>query len=137
MFFRWYIAPLLIICYWLSTTCYFHIILWIYFFYILDVATVAFVTAFFRCFCLIFILCSLEVTVSFTSFSFSSPTLSVLSPFLFSSIPNLTSLFFISITNSEALVLLSSSSDSFFTSCPSILLCWSSTFNLPNTFFSF
>ena len=70
-----------------------------------------------------------------SSFSFFSLTLSLFYPFP-SSIPNLASLFFLSITKSKALVLSSSSNSSFF-SCPLILLCCGPTFSLPNTSFSF
>ena len=74
---------------------------------------------------------------SYTHFSFPSLTLLSLSPFLHPSFPYLTSLFWLSITKSKTFALLSSS-DSSFSSCPSILFssCFSA-FSLPNTFFSF
>ena len=59
-------SPYLMIYCWSSTTCYFHVNLWICFSYVLSVATPAF--AFFICFCLIFFLCFLEATTSFCFF---------------------------------------------------------------------
>ena len=77
--------------------------------------------------------------VSFTPFSFPSLTLlSLSSPFMLHPFfPTLISLFWLSITKSNAFALLSSF-DSLFSSCPSILFmsCYS-IFNLLNTFFKF
>ena len=103
------------------------------------VATPAFVSVLFRHFCRIFFLCPQgKPPVSFTPFSFPSLTLlSLSSPLLHHFFPKLTSLFWLSITKSNAFALLSSS-DSSVNSCPSILSSSScSIFNLLNTFYSF
>ena len=79
--------------------------------------------------------CALGVTASFCFFLiFFSCTFFIIFffPFLY---PNLNFLFFLTITKSQALVILLSS-DSPFTSFPSILLSYYSTFNLRNIFFS-
>ena len=83
-----------------------------------------------------FFLCSMEATVSFCFFLilFSQTFFSfLLSPFLWPSIPNLTSLFSLSITKSKTLVLLSLL-DSSFTSCHLILPNCCFTFYFANTF---
>ena len=132
-----YILPLLTIYYWFSPTCYSHIIQRMCFFY------------FFKLLVQLLFWFSSNISVrlsssalmkppfSYTHFSFPSLTLLSLSPFLHPSFPYLTSLFWLSITKSKTFALLSSS-DSSFSSCPSILFssCFSA-FSLPNTFFSF
>ena len=79
--------------------------------------------------CQIFFLCSLDATASFCFFfMFFSHTFFTFT-ILCSFIPNLTFLFFLSITKSKSLIL-SPSSNSSFISYPSVLLCCCSTFNL-------
>ena len=108
-----YILALLIILYWLSFTCYSRIILRICFFYFLCVDTPAFISALFRhLFVWFFPFVLIKPPFLFTPFSFSSLTLFSLSSFLRPFIPIVTSLFFLTITKSKVLVLLSSSESS-------------------------
>ena len=138
MIFLCYILPHLIIYYWFSSTCYSYIIPRICFFYfsvlLLQLLflfssdiSVGFSSSVLR-----------KPPVSFTPFSFPSLTLlSLSSPLLHHFFPKLTSLFWLSITKSNAFALLSSS-DSSVNSCPSIISSSScSIFNLLNTFYSF
>ena len=129
MIFLSYILSVWIIYYWFSSTCYSHIIQRICFFNFFCVATPAYVSVLFRFFCQIFFLCPHEASSFFHSFLFSFSHTFV----------TLTSLFWLSITKSNACASLSSSYSSF-NSRPSILFylfSCCSVFNFLNTFFSF
>ena len=127
-----YILSLPIIYYWLSSTCYSHII-----FYFFCAATPAFVFVHFRYSVRFSSSALMNLPFCFTLFSFPSLTLLSISPLLNPSFPNLTSLYWLSITKPKAFAL-SSPSDSYFSFCPSILFssCFS-IFDLLNTLFSF